>query len=211
MQKHIAKNFRYPEDAEKMSIQGRVSALFVIDKDGNITDVHTRGPHPLLEKETVRIINKLPKMTPGKQRGKTVRVPFSIPIKYKLEGSKIFLIDSLDTEPKFLDYSFLNSAKHKKFFSTESTLKECINRHIARNFRYPEAAHKQKVQGRVEIEIFFSKDGDLLIRNITGEHDILNNEAQRIMSLLPKKVIAGIKDEKPVDSSIIIPINFKLR
>ena len=58
------------------------------DSKGNFkeaTGIRSRGPHKTLEREANRIIAKLPKMTPGKQRGKPVRVPFSIPITFRLQ------------------------------------------------------------------------------------------------------------------------------
>ena len=85
MLKHISKTFRYPEIAQEMGIQGRVSVMFTIQKDGSIGNVRMRGPDKNLEKEAARIISKLPKMTPGKQRGNAVRVPFSIPINFVLQ------------------------------------------------------------------------------------------------------------------------------
>ena len=85
IQRHINKNFRYPEIAQEMGVQGRVYVQFVIDKDGSITGIRTRGPDKNLEKEANRIISRLPKMTPGKQRGRPVRVPFSIPINFRLQ------------------------------------------------------------------------------------------------------------------------------
>ena len=85
MSKHIVKNFRYPEIAQEMGIQGRVNIMFVIQKDGSIGDIQLRGPDKNLEKEAARIISKLPKMTPGKQRGSAVKVPFSLPINFKLQ------------------------------------------------------------------------------------------------------------------------------
>ena len=85
MNKHIRKNFRYPEIAQEMGIQGRVYVNFVIGKDGNISNIRMRGPDKNLENEANRIISKLPKMTPSKQRGKAVRVAFSIPITFKLQ------------------------------------------------------------------------------------------------------------------------------
>jgi len=85
MQKHISKNFRYPEIAQEMGVQGRVNVMFVIQKDGSIGGVRMRGPDKNLEKEAARIIDKLPNMTPGKQRGRAVRVPFSIPITFRLQ------------------------------------------------------------------------------------------------------------------------------
>ena len=85
MNKHIRKNFRYPEIAQEMGIQGRVYVNFIISKDGSITNIRMRGPDKNLEAEAKRIISKLPKMTPGKQRGRPVRVPFSIPITFRLQ------------------------------------------------------------------------------------------------------------------------------
>jgi len=85
MNKHIRKNFRYPEIAQEMGIQGRVYVNFIISRDGSITNIRMRGPDKNLEKEAHRIISKLPLMTPGKQRGRPVRVPFSIPIIFRLQ------------------------------------------------------------------------------------------------------------------------------
>ena len=85
IQQHIRKNFRYPEIAQEMGIQGRVFVQFTIGKDGSISGIRTRGPDKNLEKEADRIIAKLPRMTPGKQRGRPVRVPFSVPITFKLQ------------------------------------------------------------------------------------------------------------------------------
>ena len=85
MNKHIRKNFRYPEIAQEMGIQGRVYVNFIIAKNGQITNIRMRGPDKNLEKEAQRIIAKLPNMIPGKQRGRPVRVPFSIPITFRLQ------------------------------------------------------------------------------------------------------------------------------
>ena len=87
MAKHIKKNQQYPERAMEDGIQGRVSVLFVIDKDGGISNVQVRGPKggELLEKEAKRVIEKLPKFKPGMQRGKPVKVKYSQPIIFKLQ------------------------------------------------------------------------------------------------------------------------------
>lgn len=87
MAKHIKKNQQYPERAMEDGIQGRVSVLFVIDKDGGISNVQVRGPKggELLEKEAKRVIEKLPKFKPGMQRGKPVKVKYSQPITFKLQ------------------------------------------------------------------------------------------------------------------------------
>ena len=85
MQKHIRKHFRYPEIAQEMGVQGRVNVMFVIQRDGSIGGIRMRGPDKNLEAEAMRIIELLPDMTPGKQRGRPVKVPFSIPITFRLQ------------------------------------------------------------------------------------------------------------------------------
>lgn len=85
MQKHIRKHFRYPEIAQEMGVQGRVNVMFVIQRDGSIGGIRMRGPDKNLEAEALRIIELLPDMTPGKQRGRAVKVPFSIPITFRLQ------------------------------------------------------------------------------------------------------------------------------
>ena len=63
----------------------RISVMFKIDKNGNVTSVRSRAPHPRLEKEAARVINMLPKMKPGRQRGKAVVVPYSLPITFLVQ------------------------------------------------------------------------------------------------------------------------------
>jgi protein TonB len=86
MQEHLQKNFRYPDAAAELHIQGKVYVFFLIDKNGLVTKIKSRGPDKLLEQEAERIINLLPKMEPGKQRNKPVGVPYSIPINFKLQA-----------------------------------------------------------------------------------------------------------------------------
>src|SRR5690606_34549929 len=84
LQQHVIDTFRYPEEAFDKDIQGRVSVMFIVGTDGSIVDIMTRGPHELLEGEARRIIGELPQMQAGKHNGKVVKVPFSIPITFKL-------------------------------------------------------------------------------------------------------------------------------
>lgn len=83
---HITKNFKYPQTALELGIYGRVIVLFVVDKEGNITNIQSRGPDKMLEKEAERIIGLLPQMKPGLQRGNPVTVPYSIPINFKIQN-----------------------------------------------------------------------------------------------------------------------------
>ncbi len=85
--KWIAKNVKYPQLAQENGIQGKVYIKFVIEKDGSITDVQvSRGVDASLDREAVRVIKAMPKWKPGKQRGKAVRVSYTLPINFQLSS-----------------------------------------------------------------------------------------------------------------------------
>lgn len=84
--KFVGRNFEFPEMARQMGIQGRVYVNFVIERNGGVSNVEViRGVDPLLDDEAVRVVKKLPKFTPAKQRGKAVRMSFTLPINAKLQ------------------------------------------------------------------------------------------------------------------------------
>ena len=85
VQAHVNKEFTYPPAALELGITGRVFVQFYIDSKGRVGGIRTRGPDKLLEEESQRIIASLPNMTPGKQRGKAVKVPYSIPINFMIQ------------------------------------------------------------------------------------------------------------------------------
>ncbi|RHJ93428.1 energy transducer TonB [Bacteroides sp. AM07-16] len=83
--KYIGKSLKYPVIAQENGIQGRVICSFVVNRDGSIVDAEVvRGVDPSLDKEALRVINTMPKWTPGKQRGKPVRVKYTVPITFRL-------------------------------------------------------------------------------------------------------------------------------
>lgn len=73
--------------AEKLGLAGtqHVTVIFEIVKDGSKSDIKARAAHPGLEKEAIRVIEALPKMTPRKQRGKTVTVRYRVPIEFQVQ------------------------------------------------------------------------------------------------------------------------------
>ncbi len=82
----INKGIKYPVIAQENGIQGRVICSFVVNRDGTVVDAEVvRGVDPSLDKEALRVINTMPKWTPGKQRGKPVRVKYTVPITFRLQ------------------------------------------------------------------------------------------------------------------------------
>ena len=87
VQKFVQKKFN-TDLAGDLGLEGRqrISVQFKIDKYGNVINVRARAPHPKLEQEAVKVVKALPKMIPGKQRGKAVGVLYSLPILFQVEN-----------------------------------------------------------------------------------------------------------------------------
>ena len=85
LMKYIQKHVKYPAIAKEYNITGKVYISFIVDKSGKVTNVKiVRGVDKNLDAEAMRVVKSLPKYKPGKQRGKAVRVMFTIPINFQL-------------------------------------------------------------------------------------------------------------------------------
>ena len=98
----LSSNIKYPKDAMDAKVQGRVVASFVVEKDGSVTDVKVlKSVIPSLDQEAIRVINAMPKWVPGMQKGKAVRVKYTIPITFRLQGEKekaIFFLKDVESQ-----------------------------------------------------------------------------------------------------------------
>lgn len=269
MQSHIRKNFNYPKVAQDSNLQGRVSILFIISKDGKIENIIKRGPSEILENEAVRIIELLPQMQPGKQNGQSVDVPFSIPITFRLnpevkgnydvlksyldlvKQKERLLISVSDTNPGIVkineqlkelklkleeefSHELINKSKEEEKRITHSDMvpfavvdevpifpgcenasdkkacfQESMRNHIKKHFNYPKEAQELGVQGRVSLVFNISKDGSIKKIRKRGPHELLENEAVRIIERLPQ-MQPGKQNGNAVDVPFSIPITFKL-
>jgi len=274
MQRHISKNFRYPQEAQEKGIQGRVAIMFTISETGSIDNIKMRGPHQLLEDEAERIIALLPEMKPGKDKGELVNVPFSIPITFKLKsgfsgdigsmGSRFEVLPSnissdpeliatverynqlvlerqrllknsteenpvivnLDNQLRGLVTTIYASGKYgaipfakvdqvpifpdcEDVQDKRACFQQRMQRHISKNFRYPEEAQKQSIQGRVGILFTITSDGNIENIHAGGPNKLLEDEASRIISRLPN-MQPGKHKGQLVDVAYSIPITFKL-
>jgi len=86
LMKYLGDNVKYPVIAQENGIQGRVICQFVVNRDGSIVDVEVvRSVDPSLDKEAIRVIKSMPNWAPGKQRGKAVRVKYTLPVNFRLQ------------------------------------------------------------------------------------------------------------------------------
>jgi protein TonB len=83
---YLSANIKYPADALKQKVEGRVIASFVVETDGSVSDIKLhKKVFPSLDSEAVRVIEGMPRWIPGKQKGKAVRVKYTIPVIFRLK------------------------------------------------------------------------------------------------------------------------------
>jgi len=82
----VADNIKYPLEAKKNGIQGKVYVSFIIEIDGSVSNIKiVRGVYKLLDEEAIRVVSESPKWIPGKERGKLAPIPYTMPITFKLK------------------------------------------------------------------------------------------------------------------------------
>ena len=90
MMNYFRDNIKYPAEAKETGASGKVFINFIVDTDGKITNAKViRGVNEQLNAEALRVVNAMPVWKPGTQRGKAVKVSYSIPINFSLDTTKI--------------------------------------------------------------------------------------------------------------------------
>lgn len=213
MQNHIRNNFRYPKEAQEKGIQGRVSILLTIDKEGNVTNIRKRGPDALLEVEADRIMKTLPKMKPGKHNGEEVSVLYSIPINFRLETDEIVSVVKNYDNGIDVPFAVIDEVPVFPGCENEADPRACFNtmiqKHISKNFRYPQEAQEKGIQGRVSVMFTIDEQGNVTNIRKRGPDALLEEEVDRIISRLPT-MQPGKQKGVAVRVPFSIPITFKL-
>ncbi len=200
MYQYLAKNVKYPEEAARNNIQGRVTVKFTVKTDGSLTDFSVvRGIDPSLDKEAVRVIKIMPDWNPATVDGKAVESTYTLPVTFKLTGDK----------------AVKNDTKGQAG-SADNILAEfpggidAMYRYLALNVNYPEEAIKNNAQGKVTVQFTVKADGSLTDFSVErGIDPSLDKEAVRVIKSMPKWNPATVGG-KTVESTYTIPVSFKL-
>ena len=87
LMRYLSENIKYPTVSAEQGVQGRVVVQFVVGVHGEILNpVVVNSVDPYLDKEAIRVISSMPKWKPGKQRGKAVRVKYTVPVVFRLQS-----------------------------------------------------------------------------------------------------------------------------
>lgn len=203
LMKFLRENVRYPVEAQKNGIQGRVICQFVVKADGSIGDVAiVRSVDPSLDAEAIRVVKAMPLWTPGQQKGQNVNVKYTLPINFNLKGN--------DVDKKAKNNStvvFTVVEKMPQFPGGESELLK----YIGDNLKYPVNAQKNGIQGRIYIRFIINKSGKVenaeVLRSLDPECD---KEALRVVNAMPEWTPGEQKGEK-VSVYYTLPITYKLK
>lgn len=213
LMKFLGENIKYPAEAKEKKIQGRVTVQFVVNQDGSISDTKIlRGASPLLDAEALRVVGSMPKWKPGMQKGKAVRVRYTIPVVFSLNNQKDDInVHSAQFNPKEIkpDANGIYEVAEDmpQFPGGMSKLLE----YISKNMQYPAEAQKQKVQGRVVVQMVVDAEGNITNpRILQGVNPLLDKEALRLMKEMPKWT-PGKQNGKAVAVKYTLPVMFKLQ
>jgi TonB family protein len=209
----IAKNVKYPMEAQTKGTQGRVICAFDVNEDGSISDIDVlRGVDPLLDAEAVRVLSTMPKWTPGKDKGKAVAVRYTVPIIFHLgyPGSKP---SSKLPENPFYD----NSDPKNPVYRVVDVMPqfpggdEELLTFLSKSIKYPKEAQTKRLQGRVVCAFTVNKDGSISETEVLKDVDpLLDAEAVRIIGLMPKWM-PGKENGRPVRVRYTVPVTFRLQ
>ena len=208
MMKFLQQNVKYPKEAQDQGKQGRVIVQFVVNKDGSISnDTIVRSVDPLLDAEALRVVRSMPNWTPGKQKGEPVRVRFTLPVTFRLDGG---------TESKPVQMQVTVENTGEEIFKVPEQMPEYpggvgeLMKFIQRNIRYPKEAQEQGKQGRVVVQFVVNKDGSITDAKIAKSVDPqLDAEALRVVNAMPNWT-PGKQRGKEVRTYFTIPVTFRL-
>ena len=223
MMEFLSKNIRYPVNAQKNGTQGRVTVQFIVNTDGSISNIGIlRRVDPELDGEAVRVISAMPKWKPGMQKGKPVRVKYTVPVMFRLNDEKK---EEFKPVPK-IDESIVvvGYASQEKSPAEEDVVFEVVEqmpsfaggmgglmRYLSKNIKYPVAAQKAGAQGQVIVQVIIDSNGNVTNPKITKSVDpSLDAEAIRVTSNMPKWQ-PGMQRGKAVNVKYTFPIDFKLQ
>lgn len=199
MMKFIGGNVKYPDQAKKDNVQGKVFVSFVIKSSGKVGDVKiARSVDPLLDAEAARVIGSMPDWKPGKQHGEAVDVAYTIPIQFALDG------EQAKTEE---NDTFEEVEEMPQYVGGQ----EAMMKYISVNVKYPEQAKTDKVQGKVFVSFVVNSSGKVEnTKVVRGVHPALDAEAMRVISLMPDWK-PGKQGGKAVKVAFTVPIQFRLQ
>ena len=204
MLKYIRDNLRYPQSALEQGIQGRVIVQFVVGEEGELSDIKIlSGIDPQCDQEAIRIIQSMPRWTPGKRNGIAVPVYYRVPITFHPQLTKP--LQPADKE-----------ANERKIYQTVEQMPEfpggirALMQYIQSHLQPPPDFIRERFQGRVIVRFVVEPDGTITNAEvIKGLYPFCDREAVRVIESMPKW-IPGRHNGVAVPVYYLVPVTFKI-
>jgi TonB family protein len=201
MTNYLSTNLKYPMEAQKKSIEGRVYVSFVVNEDGKVSDVTIlRGIGGGCDQEAKRVVERMPNWNPGKQNGRAVAVKYNLPIQFKIQEETA----SSDKDAK-------TAANKIEIMPEFPGGAEGLQKYLIDKINYPKASRKNNIEGKVIVSFVVNEKGkteNIIVKK--GLDKDCDKEAVRVVKKMPKWK-PGMDGGKPVKVQFNLPINFKLQ
>lgn len=213
MLRFISTSLRYPREAAENDKQGLVVYNFVVNLDGSLSDFEImHRAHPLLDAEALRIIKSMPAWRPAVYKGQNVRARHYVPMYFKLNKNGYRTTSSTTAQQR----KVMPLDENEEIFTIVDEMpqfptgEEGLGKFISEYIKYPSRAKDEGIQGRILCSFIIRKDGAVSnLEVINGLDNDLDNEALRVLSMMPKWM-PGKNDNKVVSVKCILPIDFTL-
>lgn len=224
LSKWATQNIKYPSKAIEAGIEGKVYVNFIIDSTGRVGHAEIqRSTQSLLNAETLKGIEAMPDWIPGKQRGKAVRVIYTLPVTFSLKDQagnfapKVTIIpphNEAKTPTLVKDSSETENSMEVCIFQVVEEMPEFAEGNVAewimKNIKYPKEAIEANITGKVFVQFVIEKDGSITNAKIArSASTLLDAEALRIVNNMPQW-IPGKQRGKAVRVAYTLPISFSL-
>ena len=205
--KWMGDNIKYPKDAMEKKQEGRVIVQFIVERDGSITHIEVkRSVSPSIDAEAVRVVGTMPKWKPGKQRGKVVRVKYTLPVMFRLnKDTEVKENKEFPNPDEYGIYRVVDEMP--EFPGGMGELMKFINSKIV----YPAEAHSKNEQGRVIVQFVVEQDGRITNAKVAKSvSPSLDAESIRLVGAMPNWEPGKVKG-KAVRCMFTVPVVFKLQ
>ena len=233
MMAYLAKNIKYPTEAQQKNEEGRVIVQFIVGKDGKLSNIEiSKSISPSLDAEAIRVIKAMPDWKPGRQRGQAVACKFNLPINFTMDSSK-GNNEGQQSDIHVVGYSQPTNGEERvkavyelpreqennnnnEIFQVVEKMPEYpggtmeMLKFLQQNIKYPKQAQKDSIQGRVVVQFIVDKTGKVtspsIVRSVSPE---LDAEAIRVINSMPQWTPGEQKGEA-VNVEFTLPMQFRL-
>ena len=219
LMKYISQHLEFPPEYE---FEGNFKTIvqFVVTQTGEVGETKVaRSSNPLIDSIVVYTVKQLPRFIPARQNGTPVSVWYTLPVTVKFQEKpapieppkskkQIIKEDYANGIIEFIDSLGIHHIEEMpKFPKGEAALMH----HIMTRLQYPTMARESMIEGKVMVQFIVSETGEVgEPKVVKSAHPLLDAEALRVCRTLPK-FTPGKRDGKPIEATITVPVNFKLR